>query len=310
MNEVASGCGMESKVNYTIVGLFVVLLTSGLLGFAYWLAKHGNQEDYVTYRVYMSESVAGLTNDAAVKYRGVDVGTVTRMELVPDNPEHVMLTLHIRRGTPVTTDTRASIRFYGVTGLGYIELQGSSREAPALKAKDGKIPVIKSTPSTFARLDEGLSELADKSTQALDRIGLLLNDGNLQNFSELLNESRLLISELRKQTVHLGVFIDKGIMAEQKISAAFDEVGASADGVRSSAESVKRMTDELRLTYVALGQDLQRHMTGVFIRLNQLLENFDVLSRQLQRSVSEFNAAPADLLFKRSTPRPGPGEKP
>ena len=310
MKEGAFGYSMESKVNYTIVGLFVVLLTSGLLGFAYWLAKHGNQEDYVTYKVYMSESVAGLTNDAAVKYRGVDVGTVTRMELAPDNPEHVVLTLHIKQGTPVTTDTRASIRFYGVTGLGYIELQGSSKEAPALKAKDGKIPVIQSMPSTFARLDEGLSELADKSTHALDRIGLLLNDSNLQNFAELLNESRLLVSELRKQSVHLGAFIDTGIAAEQKISAAFDEVGASAEGVRLSADSVQKMSDELRRTYVALGQDLQKRMSGVFIRLNQLLENFDVLSRQLQRSVSEFNAAPADLLFKRSTPRPGPGEKP
>ncbi|HID45743.1 MAG TPA: MCE family protein, partial [Chromatiaceae bacterium] len=97
MSVAVYGCSMESKVNYTIVGLFVVLLTSGLLGFAYWLAKHGSQEDYVTYRVYMSESVAGLTTDAAVKYRGVDVGTVTRMELAPDNPEHVMLTLHIRQ---------------------------------------------------------------------------------------------------------------------------------------------------------------------------------------------------------------------
>ena len=303
MSVAVYGCSMESKVNYTIVGLFVVLLTSGLLGFAYWLAKHGSQEGYVTYRVYMSESVAGLTTDAAVKYRGVDVGTVTRMELAPDNPEHVMLTLHIRQDTPVTTDTRASIKFYGVTGLGYIELQGSNRKASALEAKDGEIPVIASVPSTFARLDEGLSELADKSARALDRIALLLNDSNLQSFSELLNESRLLVTELRKQTVHLDAFIDKGIVAEDKIGLAFEEVG-------SSASSVKKMSKDLRTTYVALGKDLQRQMSGLFTRLDQLLENLDVLSRQLQRSVSEFNAAPADLLFRRSSPRPGPGEKP
>ncbi|HID45480.1 MAG TPA: MCE family protein, partial [Chromatiaceae bacterium] len=237
------------------------------------------------------------------KYRGVDVGTVTRMELAPDNPEHVMLTLHIRQDTPVTTDTRASIKFYGVTGLGYIELQGSNRKASALEAKDGEIPVIASVPSTFARLDEGLSELADKSARALDRIALLLNDSNLQSFSELLNESRLLVTELRKQTVHLGAFIDKGIVAEDKIGLAFEEVG-------SSASSVKKMSKDLRTTYVALGKDLQRQMSGLFTRLDQLLENLDVLSRQLQRSVSEFNAAPADLLFRRSSPRPGPGEKP
>ncbi len=113
---------MESKINYVIVGLFVVLLTAGLLGFAYWLASEGGREDYVDYHVYMQESVAGLSADAAVKYRGVDVGTVKRMLLNPDNPEQVLLVLHIKQDTPVTTDTRATIRFYGVTGLGYIEL--------------------------------------------------------------------------------------------------------------------------------------------------------------------------------------------
>jgi phospholipid/cholesterol/gamma-HCH transport system substrate-binding protein len=37
---------MESKINYTIVGLFVVLLTAGLITFAYWLGKHGGKQEY------------------------------------------------------------------------------------------------------------------------------------------------------------------------------------------------------------------------------------------------------------------------
>ena len=301
---------MESKVNYAIVGLFVVLLATGLLGFAYWLAKHGTQEDYVTYHVYMNESVAGLSNDAAVKYRGVDVGTVTGMALSPENPEQVMLTLHVRGDTPISTETRASIRFYGVTGLGYVELQGSGRKAPRLKPEPGKIAVIPSTPSTFARLDEGLSKLADKSAMALDRITLLLDDDNLKRISELLDESHAFVSELRQQTTHLGKFIEEGIATERKISQAFDQVSMAADATDASAVSVQQMADELRLAYGALGRELQTSLSLVFGRLNQLLDDLDLLSRQLQRSVHEFNAAPADLLFKRSTPRPGPGERP
>jgi phospholipid/cholesterol/gamma-HCH transport system substrate-binding protein len=62
---------MESKINYTLVGGFVVLLLAGLIGFAYWLGKYGGQQEYSYYHVYMSESVAGLSNDSSVKYRGV-----------------------------------------------------------------------------------------------------------------------------------------------------------------------------------------------------------------------------------------------
>jgi len=294
---------MESKVNYTIVGLFVVLLATGLLGFAYWLAKHGGGEEYSPYRVYMNESVAGLTTDASVKYRGVEVGTVTRMELNPENSEQVMLTLRIEQGTPVKTDTRARIKFYGVTGLGYIELQGSSKDAPVLKAEEGKIPVIASMPSTFARLDEGLSELTDKSVRVLDRIDLLLSDANLQTFSELLSESKLLVIQLRQQTENIGAFIDEGIATGRKISVAFA-------GIESSVGSVEKMSDDLRLTYTALGRDLREDLHISFVRMRQLLGNLDLFTRDLRQSLQRLEENPGDLLFKRTRPKPGPGEPP
>ncbi|WP_456403829.1 MlaD family protein [Thiolapillus sp.] len=293
---------MESKINYTIVGLFVVLLTTGLLSFAYWLASDGGKENYAEYHVYMQESVAGLSADAAVKYLGVDVGTVKKMLLDPNNPERVKLVLRIKQETPVTTDTRATIRFYGVTGLGYIELKGDSKAAPRLKAEKGKIPVIPSVASTMTRLDEGLSNLADKSVKMLERINLLLSDENLQVFSEFLHESRKTVMRLRQQTQNLHVLIERGMLMEDKVIAAFSEV-------ETSANSVERMADELRITYAGLGKEVRQQMQGSFEGLKQLLTELAVLGRDMQRSVREFNAAPADILFKRSTPRPGPGEK-
>jgi len=294
---------MESRINYAIVGLFVVVLTAGLLWFAYWLASDGGQENYTEYHVYMQESVAGLSADAAVKYRGVDVGTVKRMMLAPDNPEQVLLVLRIRQDTPVTTATRATIRFYGVTGLGYIELQGDNREAPRLRPQPGKPPVIPSTPSTMARLDEGLSGLADQAAQMLRRINLLLSDDNLQALSSLMREIQGLAVHLREQTVRLHVLIDRGILMEDEVIQAFETVQTSAD-------TVERMAEELRGTYGALGRDAQEKMQSGFDSLQQLLEELTVLAREMQRSVQEFNAAPADMLFRRSSPRPGPGEQP
>ena len=67
---------MESKINYTLVGLFVVLLLAGLTAFAFWLGKYGGEEEYDQYYTYFSESVAGLSTDTSVKYNGVDIGSV------------------------------------------------------------------------------------------------------------------------------------------------------------------------------------------------------------------------------------------
>ncbi len=52
---------MESKVNYTAVGVFVLIFTSSLIAFAFWLGKYNQDEAaYHRYHLYITESVSGL----------------------------------------------------------------------------------------------------------------------------------------------------------------------------------------------------------------------------------------------------------
>ena len=59
---------MLSKVNYALVGLFVLLLGAALLGVVFWLTVGGEAKTYDQYRVYFQESVAGLNPKATVNY--------------------------------------------------------------------------------------------------------------------------------------------------------------------------------------------------------------------------------------------------
>ncbi|MDP2786291.1 MAG: MCE family protein, partial [Sulfurimicrobium sp.] len=62
---------METKVNYTIVGLFVILLFAALVAGILWLSGGAQyRKTYDTYLAYMNESVSGLNLNAPVKYRG------------------------------------------------------------------------------------------------------------------------------------------------------------------------------------------------------------------------------------------------
>ena len=80
---------MYSRVNYTIVGIFVLMFGAGLIWFAFWLAKYGIHREFDTYKLYMTESVAGLSKDSVVKLRGVDIGRVSEIRINPDNIENV-----------------------------------------------------------------------------------------------------------------------------------------------------------------------------------------------------------------------------
>ena len=293
---------MESKVNYTIVGLFVVVLITAMLSFAYWLTRSYGVHNFNTYYVHLTESVAGLNVDAAVKYRGVDVGTVSSMGINPDNSEEVRLVLTIEEGTRIKTDPTAMISYYGITGLAYVELMGNDKDAPLLTAKEGQIPVIQSAPSTFQRLDEVLSQLGEKSAQALDNINRLLSDKNLENFETLLIETKGLAGDLREQLGSVHELIETGVLMETSIIEAARKVSEASSSIRQMSESIDRNSS-------TLGEEASTGMRDSFQSLNQLLNDLDVLTATLQTTIDEIRSSPADVLFKRTQPLPGPGEE-
>ena len=85
---------MEDKVNYSLVGAFVLALGAALVAGVLWLAAGvGGRQATDPYQAFIQESVAGLDLQAPVKYLGVDVGKVSGIEIDPQNPQQVRLRL-------------------------------------------------------------------------------------------------------------------------------------------------------------------------------------------------------------------------
>ena len=84
---------MGTRVNYTLVGLFVIVLGAALVGVVAWLTAATETKQYDEYLVYTNESVAGLNVNASVNYKGVQVGQVVDIELDHNNPDLVKLTI-------------------------------------------------------------------------------------------------------------------------------------------------------------------------------------------------------------------------
>lgn len=293
---------MESKINYTIVGIFVVLLLAGLIGFVYWLGKYGYKQEYDYYYVHMAESVSGLSPESSVKYRGVDVGIVEKIRLNPENSEEVELLLKLRRGTQIKVDTKATLKSFGMTGLAFVELTGGQQDAALFKTKDGTIPIIPAAPSTYARLDESLTLLTGKLTRVLDQIDRLLSDQNLQNVAEILSEAKALTKDIRAQLPGIQRLVDGSMVMEEGISRAFVKV-------ESAARGVEKMAGNLEHDYANSDRNLADLVRQNLESLRQLLYEMDVLVGDLQRTTRTIEASPGDLIFKRMRVQPGPGEE-
>jgi len=139
---------METRANYVLVGCFVLALIAAAFGFVIWLARIDLQHEPQTYLVYFSGSVSGLQIGSEVQYRGVPVGRLTDIRIDPQNIERIRVTLELNEGTPVKSDTYATLGLQGITGVAYIQLKGGTQNAPDLMAQGkDEYPVIPSRPS-------------------------------------------------------------------------------------------------------------------------------------------------------------------
>lgn len=167
---------MESDKHYFIEGLFVIVLALGIVFAFMWLSRAGERDD-VLYRIRFAESVSGLALGDPVKFLGVDVGTVERMELDPADPSQVLVEVKLRKETPVKTDTKATLKIKGLTGAVFIELDGGSAEAPALVATtEGELPEIPSEKGALNQILEELPKVIAKFSRIEDQASAVVAD--------------------------------------------------------------------------------------------------------------------------------------
>jgi phospholipid/cholesterol/gamma-HCH transport system substrate-binding protein len=168
---------METDKRYFLEGLFIIGFAVAAAFFFVWLAGTGHRDD-VLYRIHFAESVSGLSKGDAVKFSGVDIGTVEAMSIDPVDPRRVQVDVKLRKDAPVKTDTKAMLKLKGITGVVYIELDGGSANAKTLLAttSEGQIPEIRSEKSTLTALTEQLPKVIEKFSAIEDQTKKVVTD--------------------------------------------------------------------------------------------------------------------------------------
>ena len=281
---------METKVSFSIVGAFVLVLGAVLIGGALWLASGGAwQKEYDIFLAIENESVSGLNLNAPVKYNGVDVGKVRRIDLDRANPERVILSFAIERGTPVKEDTIAVLKTQGLTGITYVELSGGALSSPPLRTiPPNRYPVIQTKPSLSARLENVLTNVLGKLDSTSNNINAILSPGNQAAFKDIL-------SNTAQATAKMGPLIDR-------VGRSADAVGKMGDDLSKAGASASKAAD-------GLGAGVKRLGTETLPEIEHLLGELGSLSNSLKRLSEQTTRDPSGLLFGRTPVPNGPGEQ-
>ncbi len=261
----------KQKIRLGIFAVSTALLVLAVLvffaGVRFW--ERENQ-----YLVDIEGSVLGLATGSDVLLNGVQVGSIEGMEISPDDIRRVRVTLSVKDGTPVKTDTKAMLVMRGITGLKVIDLRGGTDEAAALKP-GSKIPEER---SQMDKLVDRADEIADRTLEVMD------------------TAERALDSAARVSHELEGLVADNRALVRGTLAS-----------VSGAARSASRLMDGELKQMVASASGLVTDMSGVIKQnqgqlraalsdLRRASGNFKEMSRELRQRPSSliFSKPPAD----------------
>jgi len=300
---------MEEKVNFAVVGIFVLVLSIALISGVLWLSSgESYRKVYDVYQTYMKDSVSGLSLNASVRYHGVEVGHVQKIALAPGNVELVQLTLAIERGTPVKVDTVAVLQTYGLTGLAFVELTGGSRDSSPLKAQtDEKYPVIKTVPSFMTRLDSAITALLANLNRASNNINALMDEDNRRAFKNTLADIKVLSHTLAARSATIDSSLANAARTMENTARLTGELPQLAQRIQRSADAFDRMANELAHTGASASSTLDDTRETLPEIRQMVIELSDLIS-SLRRFSGELEQNPSALLHGKAAAKRGPGE--
>lgn len=282
---------METKANYVMVGIFVVVFIAALLGAVLWLA--GAQYTlHAYYKTFFNGPVTGLGKGTAVRYNGIAVGQISRLTFDPDDPKKVIATLEVDASLPIHTDSMASIASQGLTGESYVEIDGGSNTAPILpRMPFGEPPTLKSKPSTLEELEESAPKLLAKINGVADRLGDVLNDKNRAALADTLANIKTTTAVLAQHSADFGKILLNIGAASQALNADL----LNAHGLLGHADLLVGHVDVTVQGLNRLADDTDSAITSA--RLDELAGQTRVLVASLARLSDGLAQEPTRLIY-------------
>jgi phospholipid/cholesterol/gamma-HCH transport system substrate-binding protein len=307
---------METKPNYVLVGAFVIVLSAAIVIIVLWLFGYRANESYKTYLILTKYSVNGLSQNSLVKYKGVDVGSVEKIDIDPDNPEIVRIFIKVKSSIPIKTDTVATVSAQGLTGLASIDLTGGTKNAPLLETVDHhEYPIIKSRMSELQKISQALPSVLESANTLIKNMSEVFNKNNRQQISSILSNTDKSSKELSVDLNNLNATLNRANEAIESIKQAGQSAQVAFLSTNKLIESLQKTSKNLAQISISLNQLINENKNQVnyfthesLYNLNKLIEEVNKTTKATNSIINELQSNPSYILYGRPK-TPAPTEK-
>ena len=283
-----------------LVGLFVLVAGALLFGAALVLTG-GLGTSRVPHRAYFKFS-GGLEAGASVRYGGLNVGKVTRVQVDPRDTTRIEVEFAVASDAPIKTDCVARITSLGLLSDNYLEISPGTPNSP--RAPSGSI--VKSK-ETF-----GFDQIGDAIETMLPDVQktLLILNADLNGLQTTINSANDLLNEKNRANVASTLSTLNGTLAELRpqlnktlkqvddmLTDAQPKISGTLTDVQGLTKKLDPLVDDLNKT-VKTADDTLTHVDGTLTEnradikasvqsLRQVLEKSTALVGQLDAMLNQ-----------------------
>ncbi|MBE9636777.1 MlaD family protein [Salipiger mangrovisoli] len=292
---------METRANYVLVGAFAIAGFLGLLGFLLWFANVELDRQFDYYDIDFP-SVSGLSVSSEVRFSGLPVGQVVGLGLSPAHDGTVRVRVEVAAGTPVRSNSVATIEAQGVTGLGYVSISSGSPGARLLSDQTGDtIPTIEAGQSALQSLTESGPEILDETLALVRDLRQTLGGENQRRVTAILENVEIASGELSQTLQDLSSVTG----AVSTFTDQMDRFNASVEGLSGDVAGVMADARETLRAITTLSEEaraLVAQGTGTAqVAETYITERLGPATEQLQGSVAEIETRFAALSARAET---------
>lgn len=306
---------MESRSYALLTGLFTILLGIALAATFIWF--RGDSRVHNRYLVVSTFPVNGLNRQAAVRFRGVEIGKVEDITVDPKDSKVILIQVVLDDSVPITRGTFAQLGYQGLTGIAYVVLDDDGSNTTPVQSSGGVMARIEVRGNVFDDLAESSKALLQQASELLDRLNKIASETNqvridntLASFERASAQLEPALRAIPEVTERAKRFLNEdNRQSLQKSLASIEQAaGSVAPFVEDSHKvlvGIRQLSDKLDRLSGEISSEIN---DNTLPKVNQLVEQLGQDSADFHRLILQIEREPQSLVFGRQRPQPGPGE--
>jgi phospholipid/cholesterol/gamma-HCH transport system substrate-binding protein len=289
---------MDYKSSEIKAGIFIIISIVLFIVFLAIIIGMNSFSEKVTYLARF-EYVGGIEKGSAVRYAGLQVGSVMDVRLTDDGFPGAEVVIQVEKETPIRVDSRAFMTTIGIMGSAYVEVTAGTPTSPRLEPGS----LISSEDVTgFAQMTGVASNAIDEMTALLSGMNDLLNEHNRKRISSMITSLDEIAGNTEQSLQitldNMNTLIDQ---VNNLVLAAENIVAKNDTTITNSVEALETLLDEGVATLTSVENMVSKVDETLLTnqqQYNQIITNLNTTTENLTDFSQTIKERPWSLVRK------------